>query len=183
MVYLCCDYLDGCFVVVVMADALPPLICSVWRMLCRRVCAAYWSSLADASPPWSSFFWWILGHPLVVFIVSVGGLGDVVLYVGSSVLGHLDGLGGLVRFSLLFCGRRSASFVAVCLRWPCFSFFSIVSPLCACAGQLLFGQHQVMSVTYFPLNEIRAKACSRKIKFFQTSTHNTFFKIIISNKN
>ena len=129
-------------------------------MLCRR--AAYWSSPADASPPWDCFFWWILGHPLVVFVVSVGGLGDVVLYVGSSVLGCLDGLGGLVRFSLLFCGRRSASFVAVCLRWPCFSFFSIVSPLCACAGQLLFGQHQVMYVICFPLNEIRAKARPRK---------------------
>ena len=103
-------------------------------MLCRYGCAACWSSPADASPPWCYYFWWILGHPLVVFIVSVGGLGDVVLYVGSSVLGHLDGLGGLVRFSLLFCGRRSASLMTVCLHWPCFSFFSVVSFLCACAN-------------------------------------------------
>ena len=103
-------------------------------MLCRRCDGACFAApnllgLADASPPWSCFFWWILGHPLVVFIVSVGGLGDVVLYVGSSVLGHLDGLGGLVRFSLLFCSRRSASSVAVCLRWPCFSF-SLLLILC-----------------------------------------------------
>jgi len=41
-------------------------------------------------------------------------------------------------------------------------FFSVVSPLRACEGQLLFGQHQVMSVTCFPLNEIRAKARLRK---------------------
>jgi hypothetical protein len=47
-----------------------------------------------------------------------------------------------------------------------FQFFSVVSPLCAFAGQLLFGQHQVMSVICFPFNEIRAKARSRKKKQF-----------------
>ena len=104
----------------------------------------------------------MLGHPLVVFVVSVSGLGDVVLYVGSSVLGRLVSLGGLVRSSLLFCSCRSASSVAVCFCWPFFSFFSVVSLLCACAGQFLFGQHQVMSVIRFSLNEIRANACSRK---------------------
>jgi hypothetical protein len=109
----------------------------------------------------SCFFWWILGHPLVVFVVSVGALGDVVLNVGSSVLGRVVGLGEVF---FLFCGRRSASSVAVCFRWPFFSFFSVISPLCACAGQLLFGQHQAMSVICFPLNEIRAKARSRKKK-------------------
>ena len=93
-------------------------------------------------------------------MVSVGGLGDVVLRVCSSVLGRLVGLGGLVRSSLLFCGRRSANSVAVCFRWHLFSFFSVVTPLCACAGQLLFGQHQVMFVICFPLNEICAKARS-----------------------
>ena len=103
----------------------------------------------------------MLGHPLVVFVVLVGGLGDV-LHVGSSVLGRLVGLGGLVRSSFLFCSRRSASSVAVCFRWTFFSFFSIVSPLCACAGQLLFDLHQVVSVICFPLNKIRAKARSRK---------------------
>ena len=75
----------------------------------------------------------MLGHPPVVFVVSVGGLGDV-LHVGSSVLGRLVGLGGLVRSSLLFCSRRSASSVPVCFRWPFFSFFSVVSLLCVCAG-------------------------------------------------
>ena len=84
----------------------------------------------------------MLGHPLVVFVVSVGGLGDIVLHIGSPVSGHLVGLGGLVRFSLLFCGRRSASSVVVCFRRPFFGFFSVVSPLCACGGQLLFGQYQ-----------------------------------------
>jgi hypothetical protein len=88
----------------------------------------------------------MLGHSLVVFVVSVSALGDVVLHVSSSVLGHLVGLGGLVRSSLLFCSSRSANSVAVCFRWPFFSFLSVVSPLCACVGQLLFGQHQVMSV-------------------------------------
>ena len=39
-----------------------------------------------------------------------------------------------------------------------FQFFSIVSPLCACVGQLLFGQHQVIFVICFPLNKICAKA-------------------------
>ena len=85
-----------------------------------------------------------------------------VLRVGSSLLGHLVGFGGLVRSSLLFCSRRSASSVAVYFRWPFFSFFYVVSPLCACTGQLLFGLHQVLSVICFPLNEIRAKARSRK---------------------
>ena len=99
-------------------------------------------------------------------MVSVGGLGDVVLRVCSSVLGRLVGLGGLVRSSLLFCGRRSASSVAVCFRWHLFSFFSVVTPLCACAGQLLFGQHQVMSVICFSLNEIRANARSQKKLIF-----------------
>ena len=96
-------------------------------MLCRR--AAYWSSPADASPPWDCFFWWIIGHPLVVAVVSVGGLGDVVLFVGSSMLGRLVGLGGLVCFSLPFCGRRSASSVAICFRCPFFSF-SLLLVLC-----------------------------------------------------
>ena len=91
-----------------------PLLC--WRMLCRPC----WSSPADASSMLRCFFWWILGHPLVVFVVSVGALGDVVLHVGSSVLGRVVGLGEVF---FLFCGRRSASSVAVCLRWPCFSFF------------------------------------------------------------
>ena len=121
-----------------------------------------WSSPADASPLWSCFFWWMLGHSLVVFVVSVSGLGDVDLHVGSSVLGRLVGLGGLVRFSLLFCGCCSASSLAVCFRWPFFSFFFVVRPLCVRAGQLLFGLHQVLSVICFPLNEIRAKARSRK---------------------
>ena len=62
-------------------------------------------------------------------MVSVGGLGDVDLHVGSSVLGRLVGLGGLVRSSLLFCSRRSASSVAVCFRWPFFSF-SLLLVLC-----------------------------------------------------
>ena len=92
-------------------------------------------------------------------MVSVGALGDVVLHVGSSVLGRVVGLGEVF---FLFCGRRSASSVAVCFRWPFFSFFYVINPLCACAGQLLFGQHQVMSVICFPLNEIRAKARSQK---------------------
>jgi hypothetical protein len=51
----------------------------------------------------------------------------------------LVGLGGSVRSSLLFCSRRSASSVAVCFCWPFFSFFSVVSPLCACTDQLLLG--------------------------------------------
>ena len=38
----------------------------------------------------------MLGHPLVVFVVSVGGLGDVLL-VGSSMLGRLVDLGELVK--------------------------------------------------------------------------------------
>ena len=79
----------------------------------------------------------MLGHPLVVFVVSVGGLGDV-LHVGSSMLGRLVDLGELVKSYLQFCSH-SASFVAFCFRWPFFIFFSVVSPLCACAGQLLFG--------------------------------------------
>ena len=70
----------------------------------------------------------MLGHPLVVFVVSVGGLGDV-LHVGSSMLGRLVGLGGLVCFSLPFCGRRSASSVAICFRWPFFNF-SLLLVLC-----------------------------------------------------
>ena len=107
----------------VLADALPPLFRSVRRILCR-LCR---SSPADASLLWSYFFWWMLGHPLVVFVVSVGGLGDV-LHVGSYVLGRLVGLGGLVRSSLL-CSRRSASSVAVCFRWPFFSF-SLLLVLC-----------------------------------------------------
>ena len=37
-----------------------------------------------------------------LFSWSVGGLGDVVLHVGSSVLGCLAGLGGLVRSSVLW---------------------------------------------------------------------------------
>jgi len=69
----------------------------------------------------------MLGHLLVVFVVSVGSLGDVVLRVGSSMLGRLVG----------WC-RHSARSVAVCFRWPFLSFFSVVSPLCACASQLLF---------------------------------------------
>jgi hypothetical protein len=81
-----------------MADALPLLICSVWRMLCRR--AAYWSSPADASPPWDCFFWWILGHPLVVVVISVGGLGDVVLYVDSSI--YVRSLGWSWRVGVVF---------------------------------------------------------------------------------
>ena len=89
-------------------------------MLCRR--AAYWSSPADASPPWDCFFWWILGHPLVVAMVSVGGLGDVVLFVGSSMLGRLVGLGGLVCFSLPFCGRR---FPLVLWPYGFIGFFSV----------------------------------------------------------
>ena len=80
--------------------------------------------------------------PSGCFVVSVSGLGDIVLPIGSPVSGHLVGLGGLVRFSLLFCGRHSASSVVVCFHWPFFGFFSVVSPLCACGGQLLFGQHQ-----------------------------------------
>jgi len=96
-------------------------------MLCRRV--AYWSSPADASPLWDYFFWWILGHPLIVAVVSVGGLSDVVLFVGSSMLGRLVGLGGLVCFSLPFCGRRSASSVAICFCWSFFSF-SLLLVLC-----------------------------------------------------
>ena len=129
-------------------------------MLCRR--AAYWSSPADASPPWDYFFWWIIGHPLVVAVVSVGGLGDVVLFVGSSMLGCLVGLGGLVCFSLPFCGRRSASSVAICFCWSFFSF-SLLLVLCVLVQvNSCFGQHQVMSVICFPLNEIRAKARSRK---------------------
>ena len=76
----------------------------------------------------SCFFWWILGHPLVVFVVSVGGLGDV-LHVGSSMLGRLVDLGELVKSYLQFCSRRSASFVAFCFRWP-FFIFSLLLVLC-----------------------------------------------------
>ena len=93
---------------------------------------------------------------------SVGSLDDVVLHVGSPLLGRLGGLGGLARFSLPLCDRCSASSVAVCFYWPFFSFFSVVNPLCACGGQFLFGRHQVMSVICFPLNEIRAMARSQK---------------------
>lgn len=100
--------------------------------------------------------------PTGCFVVSVSGLGDVVLHVGSHVFGRLVGLGGLVRFSLVSCDRHSASSLAVCFRWPFFGFFSVVSSLCACAGQPLFGQHQIMSVNCFPLNEIRAKTRSKK---------------------
>ena len=87
MVCLCCDYLDGCFAVVVMADAfaapdllgpadtLPPLLV----VSSRCFAAVELLLLVDA---------W---HPLVVFVVSVGGLGDVVFYVGSSMLGRLVG--------------------------------------------------------------------------------------------
>ena len=77
----------------------------------------------------SCFFWWILGHPLVVFVVSVGALGDVVLHVGSSVLGRLVGLGGLVRFSLL------SVIVVLLVLWPFVfvglsSVFSLLLVIC-----------------------------------------------------
>ena len=62
-------------------------------------------------------------------MVSVGGLGDVVSFVGSSMLGRLVGLGRLVCFSLPFCGRRSASSVAISFRWSFFSF-SLLLVLC-----------------------------------------------------
>ena len=70
---LCRRYDGGCFAAPISlgpADTLPPLLLLLWRMLCRRVCAAVWSSLVDASPLWSCLFWWMLGHPLVVFVVS-----------------------------------------------------------------------------------------------------------------
>jgi len=69
----------------------------------------------------------MLGHPLVVFVVSVGGLGDVLL-VGSSMLGRLVDLGELVKSYLQFCSH-SASFVAFCFRWP-FFIFSLLLVLC-----------------------------------------------------
>ena len=49
-----------------LADTLPLLLLLLWRMLCRRDCAACWSSPVDALPPWCCYFWWMLGHPLVV---------------------------------------------------------------------------------------------------------------------
>ena len=74
----------------------------------------------------------MLGHPPVVFVVSVGGLGDV-LHVGSSMLGRLVDLGELVKSYLQFCSRRSASFVAFCFRWP-FFIFSLLLVLCVLAS-------------------------------------------------
>ena len=49
---LCRRYDGGCFAAPISlgpADTLPPLLLLLWRMLCRRVCAADWSSLVDAS--------------------------------------------------------------------------------------------------------------------------------------
>ena len=56
--------------------------------------------------------------------------------------------------------------VVLLVLWPFVfvglsSVFSLLLVLCVLV-QLLFGQHQVMYVICFPLNEIRAKARSRK---------------------
>ena len=92
-------------------------------------------------------------------------------YVGSSMLGRLVGLGGLVCFSLPFCGRRSASSVAICFRWPFFSF-SLLLVICVLVQvNSCFGQHQVMSVICFPLNEIHAKARSQKKYILELDLH------------
>ena len=73
-----------------LADALPPcvalLIGRLWRML--RRCGADYSS-GCLGTHW-------------LFSWSVGSLGDVVFHVGSSVLGCLAGLGGLVKSSVLW---------------------------------------------------------------------------------
>ena len=153
--------------VTTLTDALP-LLC--WQMLCRPYFArsgGYFAALvgrlrrmlrrcgAASSGGCLATLWlisWSQSAPSVMFV----------LRVGSSLLGHLVGFGGFVRSSLLFCSRRSGSSVAIYFRCPFFSFFSVVSPLCACTGQLLFGLYQVLSVICFPLNEIRAKARSRK---------------------
>ena len=96
-----CD--GGCFAAHISlgpADILPPLLLSggcfaavfalligrLWWML-RRCGAAY--SGGCLATHW-------------LFSLSVGGLGDVVLHVGSSVLGCLAGLGGLVKSSVLW---------------------------------------------------------------------------------
>jgi len=96
-----CD--GGCFAALFSlgpADTLPPLLLSggcfaavfallfgrLWRMI--RHCGAAYSGGCLATH-------WL-------FSWSVGGLGDVVLHVGSSVLGCLAGLGGLVRSSVLW---------------------------------------------------------------------------------
>ena len=96
-----CD--GGCFAAHISlgpADILPPLLLSggcfaavfalligrLWRMI--RHCGAAFSGGCLATH-------WL-------FSLSVGGLGDVVLHVGSSVLGCLAGLGGLVKSSVLW---------------------------------------------------------------------------------
>src|SRR6185312_2036933 len=116
---LCRRYDGGCFAAPISlgpADTLPPLLLLLWRMLCRRVCAAVWSSLADDSPLWSCLFWWMLGHSLVVFVVcwrprcccSSCRFICVRCFVG---------LGGLVRSSALW-----SSFC-----WCCDCLFSLAS--------------------------------------------------------
>jgi len=116
---LCRRYDGGCFAAPISlgpADTLPPLLLLLWRMLCRRVCAAVWSSLADDSPLWSCLFWWMLGHSLVVFVVcwrprcccSSCRFICVRCFVG---------LGGLVRSSALW-----SSFC-----WCCGCLFSLAS--------------------------------------------------------
>src|SRR6185312_16300174 len=97
------------------ADTLPPLLLSggcfaavfalligrLWRMI--RHCGAIFSGGCLATH-------WLCSW-------SVGGLGDVVLLVGSSVLVCFVGLGGLVRSSALW-----SSFC-----WCCGCLFSLAS--------------------------------------------------------
>ena len=137
LVCLRCGYLDGCFAVVMMADALPPLFRSARWILCCPCYSYFGGCFAAVFALLIGRLWWMLrrygaaysGGCLAthwLFSWSVGGLGDVV--VGSSVLGCLAGW-----WSLLFCGRCSASTVAVCFRWSLFQFFlCCYSFVCLC---------------------------------------------------
>jgi len=120
----------------------------VWRMLCR--CS---STLADALPPWSCYSVDASPPSHALCLLSLGIFGDSILCGSCSSGGlYLGGLFGVSSPSVLLL--MSAYCVSGYCRFVCSSVFFlqcffILSSLCSCVGQVLFGRNKFVSINVF----------------------------------